>query len=138
MPKRAFKSSGDSPVLLRVFRAKAVWVALGIFGFYLLTLPQIVARIVPCLNSLPGTSYTWANCHVTLALDWYIGLALVGLFVVSLTVFISLDQPKLIPTAVLTLVLTITTVLAYYIYIPTAEAQVRRAPIQLEEMTNSR
>lgn len=138
MPKMAFKSSIGRSIIPQAFLTKIIWIVLGIFGFYLLTLPQIVARIVPCLNSYPGTSYTWANCHVTLALDWYVGLALVGLFVASLTVFIGLDRPKLIPTAVVTLVLAISTVLAYYIYIPAAEAQVRRAPIQLEAMTNSR
>ena len=125
MPKRGKKSS-------LIIHLKAVWITIGFFLFYLLTLPQVVSQIIPCLRLIPGSSYSWQECHVTLALDWFISLALIGLTLSSMSVFISVNLPKLKPTLITALILSASTILAYYLYIPHAEAQVKRAPMVLE------
>lgn len=122
----------------KILRSKTFWVAVGMFLFYLLTLPQVVSQLVPCLKLIPGASYTWEECHMTLALDWYIGLALIGLAVTTLGVFIASDRPKFTPTLTIALVLSVSTILAYYLYISHAEAQVTRAPMIIEPAGVSR
>jgi hypothetical protein len=127
-------SKSRNVTLRRIISAltrKPVLIVLSVFLFYLMLLPLIITKIVPCLRALPGNSFSWNECHVTLALDWYIGLALLGLGFALTGVFIWSSRPKYLSFAVAAVILTSVTILAYYFYIPHAEAQVRKAPIVL-------
>lgn len=114
-------------------KIKLPLIVYGIFFFYLVTLPQFVSLAIPCLRPFPGTSYSLHDCVVLKALDTYMILALAGFSLAVLTYFFLMKKKSLKPLLGVSLIMAIGIIIFYHLYIPQAEAQIRRAPILLEQ-----
>ena len=116
--------------IIKPFRQNII--IIGIYCFYLITLPRIVSFLIPCLKKLPGQSFSYSQCHITLALDKFIYLALIGL---GLTLFAQyFKQRHIFQTLFLSILLSLCAIASYYIYIPRIEKQITSAPIILEPL----
>jgi len=110
--------------------------AIALYGLYLAALPELNRYLIPCLVSFPGqlTSYVYEQCNTVLALDRFIALALVGLTIEGGVLLILKKHRSLLPLVATTAVLAGLACVAYYWYVPVAEAAVKRAPIILESL----
>ncbi|RJR16479.1 hypothetical protein C4579_00140 [Candidatus Microgenomates bacterium] len=103
----------------------------GLFLFYLLVIPHIVTQITPCMQRLPGSTYAHEECVVTLALDRFMLFALLGFVPAVLYVFYTVYPRSLKKIAVLSLIMALAIIVAYYQYIPVSERAIKNAPIIL-------
>ncbi|MFC1647031.1 hypothetical protein ACFL1A_01975 [Patescibacteria group bacterium] len=137
-----------------IYKSKSIYKLSGItvliYLSYLIILPLILNKIVPCLANHPFDSYNDSQCSVGLALNWYLLLALSGFGIITLGYWYILKnflfkKKKtitnkfpikstyyfLIPSAVM---MAVSLVIAFHLFIPSAEAAVRIAPIILESI----
>ncbi len=115
-------------------RLKSLIFTLVVFGFYLLSLPSFLKLTIPCLNLIPGQSYSDSTCQVKLALDRYLFLALIG-FASTIFIVFFFDQTRNIKNLIFTSsVLALLIIVLFNFYIPQAESAVRKAPIILNTM----
>jgi len=107
---------------------------IGIYVFYLMLLPFITARFVPCLAIRFEESYDYARCNVTLVLDRFLVLALLGLGVGILSLFYVRRHRTMIPLVLTGSICAFLAITAFHLYIPYAEGLIKRAPIILESL----
>jgi hypothetical protein len=117
-----------------VFRFAPYGTTVGTYALYLVLLPFITARFVPCLSTQFGVSYEYSRCNVTLALDRFLMLTLIGLGIVQAALFYMRKKRTLAPFVITGCICTILAIAAFHLYIPYAEGLVRRAPILLESL----
>lgn len=106
------------------------------FLFYLLTLPQLIMRVIPCVENIRDQSYTWSECNIGLVLDRFVTLALAGF---GFGVFILFSNTKLKksgfrPILLSAVIMATMTVASFYLYINQAEKAINRAPIILDSL----
>ena len=114
-----------------VHRNKIYFVVIGLFLFYLLVIPQIINRITPCLARIPGYTYTHEECVVTLVLDRFMLLALLGFVAANLYIFFAVHPRSFKKITALAITLALLIIFSYYQYIPVSERAVKSAPIIL-------
>jgi hypothetical protein len=118
-----------------------------VFVTYLIILPLITEKFVPCLGNHPFRSYQYSDCTVALALDRFMELALIGFSLLIICFWIILKRlsdkdhqpfhPQIIKTRLLTILVTsgimaVSLITAYLVFLPSAESAVRVAPILLD------
>lgn len=136
--KRSIQSAKRQPLSLRSFvrHHRLHLFILAAFLFYLLTLPQLIMRAIPCVENIRDQSYTWVECNIELVLDRFVILALAGF---GFGVFVLFSNSKLKKTGFRPILLSAAlmagmTVASYYLYINQAERAVRHAPIILDSL----
>ncbi len=109
------------------------WSAL-LFVAYLAILPTIVSFLTPCMHPNIGSSYPYQSCNTVFALDRFVILALVGGAAALLTSFFKDSKRAYRSLIISALVLSVSTIAAYYLYAPQAERAIRNAPILLDSL----
>lgn len=99
--------------------------------FYLLTIPEWVKFLVPCLNHQPGQLYNPNECSVTIALDRFMLLAVLGFFVLIIFLFFSVKPRSIKILFAVSVFFAISIVAAYHLYIPFMEGNIKSAPMLL-------
>jgi hypothetical protein len=123
--------------------------AVLLYAAYLIVLPLIAAVFVPCLGNHPFVSYADKACTVTLALDRFMQLALIGFGVLTIGLWFILKRysddvknnqslrimKKRLTSVLLTsVIMAASLITAYLLFLPSAVNAVRTAPIMLESM----
>lgn len=86
------------------------------------------------MHATIGTSFSYQNCNTVLVLDRFVTLTLAGASLVLLISFFYDLKRTYRSLIVSALVLTLSTVSAYYLYAPRAERAIKKAPILLESL----
>jgi hypothetical protein len=109
-------------------------ITIGIYAFYLILLPIMTTRLVPCLSLRFGTSYTDSECNLKLVLDRFLILALLGLAVGIFSLFYIRRRRTIVHLLLTGGVCALLAVSAFHLYLPYAEGIMQRAPIVLESL----
>lgn len=106
----------------------------GIYTFYLVLIPSIMTRLVPCMALQFGQSYDYANCNLSRALDRFLLLALAGLAVGLFVLFSQFKSSGYRAIAFTGAVCASLSILSFHLFLPYAEGVMKRAPIILESL----
>ena len=154
--KRKRNVRTNTPSIRGIVKLSLIFICINIA--YLIILPLVTARFVPCLANRPFTSYANRECTVEGSLDQFMGLAITGMVVLTLAFLLTMRRylklpqfhdvktwskipsrkvfiMEFLPLVVTALLMAISIVIFYFLFIPTAEAAVRNAPIILESVT---
>ena len=107
---------------------------IGIYAFYLILLPIMTTRLVPCLSLGFGTSYADTECNLKLVLDRFLMLSLLGLAVGIFTLSFVRKRRAIAQLILTGGICAFLAVSAFHLYLPYAEEAVRNAPIILESL----
>jgi hypothetical protein len=121
-------------IQMKKFTMNVYVVGTLLYVVYLFILPKTVAFLIPCLHAIGGDSFSWNQCHVTLALDRFMTLALLGMSTLLLLLYINKRFGAIKPIIATGAICAFITIVAYQLYIPQAETEMKKAPIQLESL----
>jgi hypothetical protein len=160
MPRKTLRKKkhairNDNPSIRGIVKLSLIFILINIA--YLIVVPLLTSKFVPCLANHPFTSYTSAECTVEGALDQFMRLALGGLIVLTLAFLLTMRRylklpqfhdvktwskipskkvliMEFLPLVATALLMAISIVIFYFLFIPTVEAAVRNAPIILDSV----
>lgn len=120
--------------IFKIFRPYIVIITL--FFFFLLTIPSFVKLWTPCLNRIPGKTYTHQECVLSLALDRFMLLAMIGFIVGILYLFLFVYPRSLKKILAVAIILAGAIVFSYLNYIPESERAIKGANIIIYDPAN--
>lgn len=103
------------------------------FLFFLLTVPYLVKLLTPCLQAIPGATYSHEECVLTLALDRFMLLSLFGFILSILYLFFFVYPRSLKKILIVAIILAGAIVFSYLNYIPLSERAIKGASIIIFE-----
>lgn len=103
-----------------------------VFPLMILSLPSINQLLTPCLKHLPSFSYEYKDCNILLTLDRFLLLSLTSLTILVLFSFMRWKKRSL--CLALGIYCAIVVIIAYHVYIPIAEREIRTSAIYLDSI----
>lgn len=126
----------SSPIMSRLFqlpKRAGTWLFI-VFPVLILAFPSINQLLTPCLKHVPGFSYEYNECNILLTLDRFLLLSLTSLTIFVLYSFLRWKKRSL--SLALGIYCAIIVIVAYHVYIPVAEREIRTSAIYLDSIPN--
>lgn len=111
--------------------AVRVFLTVLVFAFYLSVLPPLLPRFIPCMNPAPNQQFQLAECSAVHILDSFIVSALIGMTILTLLLFFSLENKRIATTTVFLIIAGGITIGSYYYFAKYAENIAATAPVIL-------